>query len=520
MSKITSLSIVICFLSLTFVTSCGGSLPRRDEYVKILPMTDNVITYDEMKSVLSKHNIDIRPYYVPTPGTVIHAVVIEFDIDTLKPADVTYNEVSVKMEIRDGTGDSDDSGSIKVLDAIPRHVDKPVSVEEAREIAVNVAAAASDLTGKSQISGNVGAKWLTEESYARLYRKVTANRRSATDVSWTFRPFKDEPIFAGTYYVIALIEVRDQTREFLVHVHSECSYGRSTLFGLLKERKDCIPHEKELSLGQPIPLASGEPPVVPPTIGSTLVREKDGMEMVYVPGGTFQMGSTDAEVDTALEQCEILFGSEECPRWMFEAESPRHSVTLDSFWIDSTEVTEGQYAGCVAAGVCSPHSSQYNDYPVVFVNWYEARTYCHWARGRLPTEAEWEYAARGPDSLTYPWGNNAPADTLLNYELNVGDTTQVGSYPDGSSWVGAMDMAGNVQEWVNDWYDSGYYAISPALNPKGPEAGDTKVLRGVSWCTGCSLFGSDARAAIRRNGDPYGENADRGFRCCVDAPGE
>ncbi|MHC4499219.1 MAG: 6-bladed beta-propeller, partial [Planctomycetota bacterium] len=216
-----------------------------------------------MKSVLSKHDIEI-PFYVSTSGTVIHAVVIPFDIGILKPSDVTYNEVSVKMEIRDGTKDSEDIGHIEVRAAIPRSVDRAVTVEEASKIAVSIAAVASELIGESQISGDVGAEWSTTESYARLYRKVTANIRSATLVSWTFTPFKDEPIFAGTYYVIALIEVRDPTREFLVNVHSECSYGRSILFGLFKESNDCIQHDGKLLLEQPSPPASGEPPVVPP----------------------------------------------------------------------------------------------------------------------------------------------------------------------------------------------------------------------------------------------------------------
>jgi formylglycine-generating enzyme required for sulfatase activity len=186
----------------------------------------------------------------------------------------------------------------------------------------------------------------------------------------------------------------------------------------------------------PTPIPTPLPPTPTPTlgIGSTLVREKDGMVMVYVPGGTFQMGSADEDPD----------------------EQPVHSVTLNGFWIDRTEVTNAQYAHCVGDGICiapvgsdsSTHDSYYgvsefDDYPVIFVNWNRADTYCQWAGGRLPTEAEWEYAARGPDGNVYPWGNDAPHDTLLNYHQNIGDTTEVGSYPGGASWVGAMDMAGN-----------------------------------------------------------------------------
>jgi len=257
-------------------------------------------------------------------------------------------------------------------------------------------------------------------------------------------------------------------------------------------------------------------------IGSTLVREKDGMEMVYVPGGTFQMGSTDEEIDTMAKDSGFERG------W-FSIEQPPHPVTLDAFWIDRTEITNSQYARCVADDTCSPPSesgsysrdsyygdSQYDDYPVIWVSWDDADTYCKWAGGRLPTEAEWEYAAGGPDSLTYPWGNDAPNDTLLNmYEFNVGDTTQVGAYPDGASWVGAMDMAGNVEEWVKDWY--GEYPSEAQTNPKGPETGDSKVLRGGSWLSPGAEY---VRAACRTFNSPDYSEIHKGFRCCVVAPGE
>ena len=251
------------------------------------------------------------------------------------------------------------------------------------------------------------------------------------------------------------------------------------------------------------------PPTPSPTptptlgVGSTTVREKDGMEVVYVPGGTFQMGSSDGEDD----------------------EQPVHAVTLDSFWMDRTEVTNSQYARCVADGACGPPSesssvtrdsyygdSQYGNYPVIYVDWNDAASYCEWAGGRLPSEAEWEYAACGPDSLTYPWGNKTPNDTLLNFNHTVGDTAQVGHYPDGASWAGAMDMAGNVFEWVNDWFGETYYASSPSHNPPGPGPGDLKVMRGAGW----SNYGIYTRAANRGSYTPAGRYDNVGFRCVVD----
>jgi formylglycine-generating enzyme required for sulfatase activity len=283
----------------------------------------------------------------------------------------------------------------------------------------------------------------------------------------------------------------------------------------------------------PVPEPTDTPTPVPPTptrqpptptsglgVGSTKVREKDGMEMVYVPGGTFQMGSTDAEIDAALKQCEQDKGSGNCDRGWFERESPRHSVTLDGFWIDEAEVTNEQFARCVADDICSAPSelssythdsyygnSQYDDYPVIYVDWDDARSYCEWVGGRLPTEAEWEYAARGPDGTVYPWGNDPPNDTLLNYNQNVGDTREVGSYPDGASWVGALDMAGNVWEWVADWWRD--YPSTAQTNPTGLETGDVKVLRGGSWRN----YPYVMRSASRDRDYPVNRDINFGFRC-------
>jgi formylglycine-generating enzyme required for sulfatase activity len=251
-------------------------------------------------------------------------------------------------------------------------------------------------------------------------------------------------------------------------------------------------------------LGGGQKPTPTRTTPSPRVRETDGALMVYVPGGIFQMGSAEGNAEV----------------------QPVHSVTLDSFWIDQTEVTNAQYACCVAAGLCVPPyksrsashlsyygDSQFDDYPVIYVTWDQARTYCQWAGGRLPTEAEWEYAARGPDGHVYPWGNDPPNDTLANYTRNEGDTTQVGAYPGGQSWVGTMDMAGNVFEWVNDWYGS--YPSEPQMNPTGPATGAYWVLRGGGW----SSDEEHLRAANRYGYLPGARHQAIGFRCVVEPGG-
>jgi formylglycine-generating enzyme required for sulfatase activity len=212
-------------------------------------------------------------------------------------------------------------------------------------------------------------------------------------------------------------------------------------------------------------------------VGSAIVSEKDGATLLPVPQGEFSMGSNER----ISNSYDVL---------------PKHSVTLDAFWVDQTEVTNQQYALCVADGTCklptnvkSPtRSSYYGDpkfsyYPVIYVDWAMAKTYCEWAGRRLPTEAEWEKAARGEQAFIYPWGNDVPNDTLLNFNSSTRDTTEVGKYPDGKSVYGAYDMAGNVWEWVGDWYSENYYQSSPSSNPAGPASGDFggRVLRGGSW---------------------------------------
>ena len=226
---------------------------------------------------------------------------------------------------------------------------------------------------------------------------------------------------------------------------------------------------------------------------ATQISPKDGMVAVYVPAGEFRMGSTDEEIDDIYNECYDDIEMP-CQREWFESEMPAHNVYLDDFWIDQTEVTNKKYQMCMEEGGCMPLMSNesytrdsyfgnsiYDNFPVVYVDWHMASAYCEWAGRRLPTEAEWEKAARGTDGRVYPWGKKLPSGGLLNFSSIRNDTTEVGSYPAGASPYGALDMAGNVQEWTADWYDKGYYSISPVENPQGPSSGEYRAIRGCGW---------------------------------------
>ncbi|MGA7195243.1 MAG: SUMF1/EgtB/PvdO family nonheme iron enzyme [Anaerolineales bacterium] len=241
-------------------------------------------------------------------------------------------------------------------------------------------------------------------------------------------------------------------------------------------------------------------PLIPTSslgIGSTMISPKDGMTLMYVPAGNFTMG---AKAEDTFAACQKL--SQYCDLNWFASDQPPHQVYLNAFWIDKTDVTNAMYARCVSADACQQSSDtnsntrknyygnpQFDDYPVVYVNWYMATAYCKWTGGILPTEAQWEKAARGTDGRTYPWGNQVPSDNLLNFNYDIGDTTEVGKYPAGASPYGLLDMAGNVYQWTSDWFDYNYYATlgQLATNPQDPQSpqsdsyGSYKVLRGSSW---------------------------------------
>jgi formylglycine-generating enzyme len=244
------------------------------------------------------------------------------------------------------------------------------------------------------------------------------------------------------------------------------------------------------------------------------VKGKDGAPMVLIPEGSFPMGVPHGDRDGGRD------------------EYPRHDVFVNGFYIDKFELTNSRYLEFVKATnhrvPQNPKNATRNlwegetiteslaDRPVVNVDWADAQAYCQWAGKRLPTEAEWEKAAKGTADRRFPWGNVEPTNKHLNFNQQwIGEKTlmPVGSYELGKSPFGVYDMAGNVWEWVNDWYDAKYYEKSPAKNPTGPESGTKRVLRGSGWQNETPTV----RIFTRVDSDPTIRNESTGFRCAMDA---
>ena len=264
-----------------------------------------------------------------------------------------------------------------------------------------------------------------------------------------------------------------------------------------------------------LPTSTPEPTT---DISNTRLRKIDGMEQVLIPGGSFTMGSDFDE----------------------EREKPQHTVWLDTYWIDKFEVTNAQYAICVSAGACdSPDyrnsltqdryygNANFENFPVLFVSWYDATNYCGWVGGRLPTEAEWEKAARGDqDARMFPWGDNFASNYAnlcdqnctmswknRDYDDGFIDTAPVTDFPDGISQFGAMNMSGNVCEWVADWYKADYFFIKQDWSePTGPTSGSTRVIKGGSWYDDTDIL----RVSARYGFDPIKSFYDVGFRCVIE----
>ena len=254
------------------------------------------------------------------------------------------------------------------------------------------------------------------------------------------------------------------------------------------------------------PTESALAPPDTPQSGEAWTRPTDGMVMSYIPVGEFEMGSEAGE----------------------DNEKPAHTVYLDAFWMDQTEVTNALYAECVYNGRCDEPSDtiylydpSYAEHPVVYVNWQAAQNYCERVGGRLPTEAEWEKAARGGlEGEKYPWGGERPVCNLGavngenfddNKKCNDSGTKPVASFS--VNGYGLYDMVGNVWEWVLDWYSEDFYSTPSLQNPLGPESGELRVTRGGSWLN----IEIELSSALRHMNSPYKSYSTLGFRCARSA---
>ena len=234
-----------------------------------------------------------------------------------------------------------------------------------------------------------------------------------------------------------------------------------------------------------------------PEAGATRTSEKDRMVQVFVPEGSFIMGSA-ADDPQANED-----------------EKPSHEVFLPSFWMDRTEVTNAMYLLCISAGACTPparsiyyNKPEYAEHPAIGISWLQAQNYCQWAERRLPTEAEWEKAARGTDLRIYPWGNSLPNIDLANFDHQVNETVPVGANAKGASPYGVLDMAGNAWEWVADGYQPDFYSHAPKENPISDSPVNRRVLRGGNWDSN-----ADGIRVTNRFWAFPGRNDTDGFRC-------
>jgi eukaryotic-like serine/threonine-protein kinase len=300
------------------------------------------------------------------------------------------------------------------------------------------------------------------------------------------------------------------------------------------------------------------PSLTPTSPPLAITSPRDGMRLILIQAGDFLMGVTQADLDSLFSMCTT------CKQSQY-TDAPQRSVFLDAYRIDETEVTNNQFSLFVEATgyktdaekaefsrVFDPNANsftrvpsadwrhpqgkemnleQLGNYPVIQVSWIDAKAYCTWAGRRLPTEAEWEKAARGTEGFLFPWGNEPPNDQLLNYNRSNGSPMPVGTYLDGASPYGLMDMAGNVYEWVGDYYSADYYNQMPDHNPSGPTTGDERVYKGGSWAAlekgGQAIIkGSEIEikgeltylsSSFRMSENPTFSTDLLGFRCAISA---
>ncbi len=315
--------------------------------------------------------------------------------------------------------------------------------------------------------------------FAATTEALVAERLTQTAQSWTSTPTPTDtatPDFAATVEAMAIAAMTATAAAW-----TDTPTPTDTPTATLTPAPTATPSATPTPIPTDTPPPTAGPVIFPPPPGATplpvgsantawvpVVGDYRGMALVGVPPGCFMMGSDEGDAD----------------------EKPVRRICLSAYWIGQTEVTNAQYAACVSAGACAPPRDRtafdnpaLADHPVTWVSWFDAAAFAEWIGAALPTGAQWEFAARGPQSWTYPWGNDPPVCALANLERCTSGTSPVGAYPAGASWVGALDLAGNAWEWVADYYGRDYYTTltDGTLDPLGPPFGDMHNVRGSSW---------------------------------------
>jgi len=349
-----------------------------------------------------------------------------------------------------------------------------------------------------EVNGNV-ITGLNEQSGSTKQEKLSKNKRNQ-NLSQPQNAFKKEfsqipswlfLIFGSTLVVILMIvavNLLGGNRQS--NSASAVIQNFATKTALPSEESTPIPTTTKTL--EPTPTLTTTPTSTPILeVGSTMTNPVDNALMVYVPEGQFIMGSED--------------------RFSWPNEQPSNIIYLDAYWIHQTEVTNSQYRNCIQDGHCSGAIMTFPDdtYPAVHINWFQANSYCEWIGGRLPTEAEWEKAARGSDGWVYTWGDDDPTCELANYSDCGTKAMPVGRHLSGASFYGVLEMAGNVREWVSDFYEEYYYRSIALSNPQGPNSSRFKVIRGGSWYQGAHYL----RTSSRQGEDPNYNGNYNGFRC-------
>jgi formylglycine-generating enzyme required for sulfatase activity len=394
--------------------------------------------------------------------------------------------------------------------------DYAVWVDIANDHTANVGSLSRDISwiGAKDLTGNVW-EWTSSIYESYPYDTLDGREEFMVDSTDIHRVARGGSWRDNRYNLRAPFRMRKPPSEFGDDLGFRCVHSAAATATLMPE---------QLALT----------PVTSNAAWTPVERDFDGVTMMLVPAGSFEMGSTSAQIDAAVALCQQAADEGAvCERSFFEAEhipSVGNRQTLTSFWIDQTEVTRQQYQRCVDADVCeAAEASEFStepDQPVNNINWFQAQAYCEWRGARLPTEVEWEYAARGTDGWVFPWGDEFDGTRANHCDSNCGEaswasgylyvneenddhyavTAPVGSYPSGASWVGALDMSGNLWEWTSSQYESYPYE---ATDGREQPTDVLRVLRGGSF-EGTSSY---LRSAYRNGGNPINVDDLNGFRC-------